>query len=308
MPITSVIVRTKDRPLLLRRALQSLSNQIFRDFDVILVNDGGNHNEVAGIVSQYNLSIKLLSNDRSVGRVEALNQGIRNSLAHYIAIHDDDDSWDTAFLNNMMETSASVNGSYDFDIVGFVGSLKRIEEEIYENEVLTLRILDPRAENATKGIVNFARYLMIEEDFYPIQVIFSRQAALDIGLFNPTFDLLEDREFFIRLLGKGEIFKVNSSLAFHHVRRKSESNSSYANTVTEDNKMSIYHNLLDNTLFRGKSNNAADVKITQLTPLLKEIFWAKQFAWKASEINKKKKRRISLKYLKEKLTKNLLNN
>jgi glycosyltransferase involved in cell wall biosynthesis len=37
----SIIVRTKDRPKLLKRALQSIAAQIYRPIEVVLVNDGG---------------------------------------------------------------------------------------------------------------------------------------------------------------------------------------------------------------------------------------------------------------------------
>src|SRR3989442_8607325 len=40
-PDVSVIVRTVDRPLLLRQALVSLANQTFGTFEVVLVSDAG---------------------------------------------------------------------------------------------------------------------------------------------------------------------------------------------------------------------------------------------------------------------------
>ena len=40
-PLVSIIVRTKDRPKLLKRALQSIFAQTYRPIEVVLVNDGG---------------------------------------------------------------------------------------------------------------------------------------------------------------------------------------------------------------------------------------------------------------------------
>lgn len=40
-PLVSIIVRTKDRPKLLRRALHSIANQTYRPIEVVLVNSGG---------------------------------------------------------------------------------------------------------------------------------------------------------------------------------------------------------------------------------------------------------------------------
>ena len=39
-PLVSIVVRTKDRPKLLREALGSLQNQTYKNLEVIVVNDG----------------------------------------------------------------------------------------------------------------------------------------------------------------------------------------------------------------------------------------------------------------------------
>ncbi|WP_363323715.1 glycosyltransferase, partial [Accumulibacter sp.] len=40
-PLVAVITRTKDRPLLLQRALESVSGQSLTDIQWVIVNDGG---------------------------------------------------------------------------------------------------------------------------------------------------------------------------------------------------------------------------------------------------------------------------
>jgi len=40
-PLVSIIVRTKDRPKLLEKALRSINAQTYRPIEVVLVNDGG---------------------------------------------------------------------------------------------------------------------------------------------------------------------------------------------------------------------------------------------------------------------------
>ena len=50
-PLVSIIVRTKDRPRLLRRALQSIAAQTYRPIEVVLVNDGGCDLEIKRLLS-----------------------------------------------------------------------------------------------------------------------------------------------------------------------------------------------------------------------------------------------------------------
>ena len=74
----SVIVRTKDRPVLLARALKSLANQTSRNFEVIIVNDGGDATMVENVMAGLALPECLLhSNLESIGRPQAFNLGLR---------------------------------------------------------------------------------------------------------------------------------------------------------------------------------------------------------------------------------------
>jgi GT2 family glycosyltransferase len=90
-PLVSVIVRTKDRPEKLRLALYSLANQTLKDFEVILVNDGGC--DVTSIVEllQPHLQLALITHDAPVGRSDALNVGLAACSGLYVSYLDDDD-------------------------------------------------------------------------------------------------------------------------------------------------------------------------------------------------------------------------
>ncbi|MFA4919550.1 MAG: glycosyltransferase [Thermodesulfovibrionales bacterium] len=64
-PLVSIVVRTKDRPKLLKRALQSIAEQTYRPMEVVLVNDGGcdlNINELTGILKDVALNAFSFSN------------------------------------------------------------------------------------------------------------------------------------------------------------------------------------------------------------------------------------------------------
>jgi len=64
-PLVSIIIRTKDRPKLLKRALQSIAEQTYRPIEVVLVNDGGcdlDINELTGILKDVALNAFSFSN------------------------------------------------------------------------------------------------------------------------------------------------------------------------------------------------------------------------------------------------------
>jgi len=78
----SVIVRTKDRPALLREAIDSIRATGY-PADIVVVNDGGAKPDVLGAT--------LINHDRSKGRSEAMNSGVRAAKSPLLAFLDDDD-------------------------------------------------------------------------------------------------------------------------------------------------------------------------------------------------------------------------
>ncbi len=93
-PLVSVIVRTKDRPKLLKSALQSIANQIYRPIEVVLVNDGGcdlEAEELKDILGDIFLNYIRLEENK--GKSHAGNVGIENAQGDYIGFLDDDDEF-----------------------------------------------------------------------------------------------------------------------------------------------------------------------------------------------------------------------
>ena len=91
-PLVSVIVRTKDRPRLLKRALQSISSQTYRPIEVVLVNDGGcelDSSELQGILKD--VSLRYIRLEKNTGRAHAGNTGLENAKGEYLGFLDDDD-------------------------------------------------------------------------------------------------------------------------------------------------------------------------------------------------------------------------
>src|SRR5438445_225062 len=98
----AVVMRTRNRPLLLRRAIGSVLAQTMADWEMIIVNDGGDGREVEGLVAAVSAHaagrIRVVHHQRSLGMEAASNAGIAASESELLVTHDDDDSWEPAFL------------------------------------------------------------------------------------------------------------------------------------------------------------------------------------------------------------------
>lgn len=102
-PLISVIVPTYNRPERLKIALQSILNQTFEDFEIIVVNDAGS--DIQDIVSSLNAkrSIVCIRHEINKGLSAARNTGIEAARGKYIAYLDDDDLFYRNHLSTLVE-------------------------------------------------------------------------------------------------------------------------------------------------------------------------------------------------------------
>jgi GT2 family glycosyltransferase len=193
----SVIVRTKDRPLLLRRALISLVNQTFRDIEVVLVNDGGE--DVSGLIHSLKsqLSIRYIHHHSSKGRTAAINAGIENSQGKWIAYLDDDDIVYPWHLEALLQSAE--NNKEQF-IYGDYNRTLFLDSRVTDSEIL-------------QGVHpwEYSHRELLVQNHIPIHTWLHARECIDtVGLWDESLDRLEDYEFLLR---------VSAKYRFHHLRK-----------------------------------------------------------------------------------------
>lgn len=90
MPRVSVIVPTYNRASVLGEALESVLEQSYRDFELIVVDDGST-DQTAEVVGRYGDRVRTLRREANGGCGAARNDGIRASRGELIAFLDSDD-------------------------------------------------------------------------------------------------------------------------------------------------------------------------------------------------------------------------
>jgi glycosyltransferase involved in cell wall biosynthesis len=91
MPHFSVIIPTYNRAVLLTEALASVFAQEYRDFEVIVVDDGST-DDSESVVRKFGASVRLLR-QQNRGPGAARNLGIAEARGMYVAFLDSDDLW-----------------------------------------------------------------------------------------------------------------------------------------------------------------------------------------------------------------------
>jgi glycosyltransferase involved in cell wall biosynthesis len=225
-PRVSIVTRTKNRPVLLRRALASVLDQDFAAWEMLIVNDGGDREPVERLVAEVAIPaqgrIRLIHNSQSLGMEAASNRALDDATGEYVVIHDDDDSWEPRFLSTCV---AHMDGAEE--CVGGVVTLSAKVVERLEEDSVHIESIEPYTPNLTTiTLLAMARSNM----FPPIAFLFRRSALDAVGRYRRDLPVLGDWEFNLRFLARYEIEVIEDSLANYHFRPATRSGI-YSNTV-----------------------------------------------------------------------------
>lgn len=92
-PTVSVVIPTYNRAEMLIRAIQSVLRQTYKDYEIIVVDDGSTDSTPSVIKEYEHNEIKYIRNNSNKGGAFARNLGLDHSNGKYIAFLDSDDEW-----------------------------------------------------------------------------------------------------------------------------------------------------------------------------------------------------------------------
>lgn len=227
----SIVMRTKDREHLLRRALDDVLTQTLPDWRLIVVNDGGAPAPVDELLEERRIAfdgrVEVVHVDGGTGSMEAAaNLGVQRAGGEFVVVHDDDDTWHPDYLRLMTEALDA-----DADAVAAAARTEIVFERVDGTQVteLTRTPFVPPGEMITM-------YDMLQANrVVPIALLVRRRVYDEIGLYDPALLAVGDWEFNLRLVRHGSvIFVGDEPLAFWHQRPHSvgsASNSVFAGNL-----------------------------------------------------------------------------
>ncbi|MDF2990121.1 MAG: glycosyl transferase [Microbacterium sp.] len=204
-----IVVRTRHRPAFLRRALRDIADQRLDDWQLVVVNDGGDRAEVDEIVSAAALGDRVTVVHIAPGeggRCVAANAGVRALDAPYVVLHDDDDRWHPAFLERTVA---------HLDAHPAHAAVSAVTEIVYEENRAGTWVEVGRAPFwAGMGRISLGEMMSVNRAV-PISVVYRRRLHDEIGWYDETLDAVEDWDLYLRILREHEMgFLSGEPLAF----------------------------------------------------------------------------------------------
>ena len=196
-PVVSVIVPTYNRPAMLKGAMQSILDQTFQDFEIIVINDAGI--DAAAVVAGFgSAKILYLQHAANKGLAAARNTGINAAKGKYIAYLDDDDR----YYPDHLETLVTHLETTEYQ-VAYTEAYRACQQwqghtyEIVKRDVPYSRDCDSDD--------------ILIDNCTPVLCVMHQRICLEkTGLFDESLRRLEDWDMWIRM---------SQHYAFFHIRK-----------------------------------------------------------------------------------------
>jgi glycosyltransferase involved in cell wall biosynthesis len=212
-PRVSIITRTRDRPVFLLRALQSIGGQTLTDWELIIVNDGGERLALDEVVARSgidNRRVHVIDHPVSLGRWPAANAGVQAARGDFLILHDDDDSWTSDFLRTAVE--------YLDEHPDRRGVVSRIEI-VWEQRVGELFETLGREEFLPDAVAPLLMDQLQFNRFVPIAFLYRREVHDEVGLYDEDLPVVGDWLFNTKVLRLGPLeYLPGGPLVFWHQR------------------------------------------------------------------------------------------
>jgi GT2 family glycosyltransferase len=235
-PRVSVVIVNWDGKHHLGECLNSLRSQTFRDFEIILV-DNGSQDGSPEYVQEHFREVKLVALLKNCGFAGGNNAGIRAASGDYIALLNNDTKVDPAWLTNLLkeaEADPSPVGMWASKIVSYDNP------GIIDNVGL---LMYPDGLGRGKGRLEVDRgqYDRPGEAFFPSGCagLYRREMLNEIGLFDEAFfAYADDVDLGLRArLAGWQCVYVPSAKVYHKYSASSSAHSPFKAFLVERNRI-----------------------------------------------------------------------
>ena len=286
-PKVTVLMPVYNGQKYLRKAIDSILNQTFTDFEFLIINDGSTDNTEKIIKSYSDPRIRLINNKKNLGLVTSLNNGIDLAKGKYIARMDCDDislpnrlKYQLKFMDN--NPKIKISGTW----AKTIGDKKKIPLKKYTK---------PKDIKAN---------LLFETAFIHPTVIIKKIIIKKYNLYyDKHFQHSEDKELWERASNYFPLANLNKILLLRRVHAKSISKT-YSNIQKENGNKTIARQLKKFEINPSKEKIKIHRSIKPPPDYKKEDFLYEIKKWFNELIIKNKQKKI----INEKSLKKILQN
>jgi glycosyltransferase involved in cell wall biosynthesis len=199
----SVVIPLYNKESFIINTLNSVIDQTFSDFEILLINDSSTDNSLKVAQEVKDPRIKHIQHSSNKGLSASRNTGIKNAQSNYIAFLDADDLWKPKFLEKI-----------DFLITNFSDAnlfATKYEVLLKENKIIT-HDFQLKSFKDSGIIPNFFESNLNQSIYYPSCLCVRKDVFDDVGYYNEAVSYSEDIDFNIRAHAAHKMAYCNEAL------------------------------------------------------------------------------------------------
>ncbi|MDF2454806.1 MAG: glycosyl transferase family 2 [Cytophagaceae bacterium] len=213
-PFFSIIIPVYNSSKYLHKCLDSIVNQSYKDFELILVNDGSKDNSL-DICTQYADRYGFISviNQPNQGVSAARNNGLKKAIGNYVTFIDSDDFIEQEYLLHFYNESANADL-----IVG--GIVTKYEDDLTAQRNTVYVVKDKTLSNQEKIIQLENKYLLsgAVAKCYKNEII--KKHALEVDV---NFHFGEDALFNLVFCMHAQSIALCDFVGYNYIQRETDS-------------------------------------------------------------------------------------
>lgn len=221
MPRITVLMAVHNGERYLRKAIDSVLDQTFHDFEFLVINDGSTDATYHILESYGDNRLHVIENERNLGLTKSLNRGLRCARGEFIARHDADD---VAWRDRLAHQLAYLEKN---PTVAIVGTQARVIDESGRH----LKVND-----VEKGTTNLAIHwqLIFDSPFFHSTVMARTNVMREaLGGYNENYITSQDFELWARLLPRYAGANLGRALQDFRVHDRSVSHNYLKNDISK---------------------------------------------------------------------------
>ena len=208
MPLVSIIIPVYNRTELLKRALESLQQQTFKDFEILVVDDHSTQDIGTALKKLPVHYLKAIGKGVSAAR----NTGLRASSSALIAFLDSDDEWVATKLEKQI---AHLSSNSSCSIVH--------TNETWIREGQTVKQGSQHQKSGGRIFSECTNLCLIA----PSSVLIRRSLFERVGFFDESFPVCEDFDLWLRIAAVEDIGFLSEALTIKHGGHKDQLSMQY---------------------------------------------------------------------------------
>jgi glycosyltransferase involved in cell wall biosynthesis len=189
MSFFTVIIPLYNKEKYIKNAIESVLNQTFTDFELVIIDDFSSDKSAAIASTFESENVQLIYHEKNCGLSASRNTGIKKANSNYITFLDADDLWKPTFLESIFQLiqnfpEARIFGTNYEEVWDAV-----IKNPCNGSEILAIDF---------KGYINFFKINVKQGIYNHGSVCFHKEVFEKVGYYNEDIGFSEDLDFNIR--------------------------------------------------------------------------------------------------------------